>query len=223
MHSIGRSLWRLTGPTAYDSLNTASGYPACPLPTSTCPRSCSRTRWHVSLAALLCVVATGRVGVCQESSAVALPSGVKAVWDLSKAYRETTPTRERICINGLWRWQPAEGQEPTSRRPATGAISRCPGCWPGISDYMQKDSQTVYPHPSWKGEEFGGVTTAWYQREIDVPGDWTGRRITRHRGVPEFPRRGVRGRQEGGRDVLPVGRSGPYRGMSAGQQARAEH
>ncbi|MHB9047874.1 MAG: hypothetical protein ACYC35_18190, partial [Pirellulales bacterium] len=36
-----------------------------------------------------------------------LPAGVKAVWDLQKAYRQTTPTRERVSINGLWRWQPA--------------------------------------------------------------------------------------------------------------------
>ena len=37
-----------------------------------------------------------------------LPDGVKAVWDLGKAYRESTATRERLCINGLWLWQPAE-------------------------------------------------------------------------------------------------------------------
>jgi hypothetical protein len=39
-----------------------------------------------------------------------LPQGVKAVWDLEKAYRESTPTRERLGINGLWRWQPAAGE-----------------------------------------------------------------------------------------------------------------
>src|SRR5207249_1893518 len=36
-----------------------------------------------------------------------LPAGVKAVWDLAKAQRNATPTRERVCLNGLWRWQPA--------------------------------------------------------------------------------------------------------------------
>src|SRR5690242_2275356 len=36
-----------------------------------------------------------------------LPTGVKAEWDCRKAYHETTPTRERICLNGLWRWRPA--------------------------------------------------------------------------------------------------------------------
>jgi hypothetical protein len=35
-------------------------------------------------------------------SAEVLPEGIKAVWDINKAYKETTPTREKICINGLW-------------------------------------------------------------------------------------------------------------------------
>src|SRR3954471_18068198 len=39
----------------------------------------------------------------------ALPGDVKAVWSLESASREATPTRERVCINGLWRWQPAGG------------------------------------------------------------------------------------------------------------------
>ena len=34
---------------------------------------------------------------------VALPPGVIAQWDLAKAVHETTPTRERISLNGLWR------------------------------------------------------------------------------------------------------------------------
>ena len=38
-----------------------------------------------------------------------LPDGVKLVWDLDKAVKLSTPTREQICINGLWRWQPGDG------------------------------------------------------------------------------------------------------------------
>ena len=42
---------------------------------------------------------------------------------------------------------------------------------------MQKDSQTLYPHPDWKDARLAGLTAAWYEREITVPGHWAGRRI----------------------------------------------
>jgi beta-galactosidase len=105
-----------------------------------------------------------------------LPAGVQAVWDLGAAQHESTPTRERICINGLWRWQPGEQTEqvPDGR----WGFFKVPGCWPGINDYMQHDCQTVFAHPSWKGRNLGDVTVAWYQREIRVPAEWAGRRIT---------------------------------------------
>ena len=39
--------------------------------------------------------------LCPAQPQVRLPQGTRAVWDMAEAYRETTPTRERICINGL--------------------------------------------------------------------------------------------------------------------------
>jgi len=106
-----------------------------------------------------------------------LSPGVKAVGDLSKAYRETTPTSKRICINGLWRWQPASNV--ADKVPADGwGYFKVPGSWPGNTDYMQKDSQTVRAHPKWKDVNLRDVTAAWYQREIAVPAEWAGRRIT---------------------------------------------
>jgi len=121
--------------------------------------------------------ATENRGAGEEPSAISLPPGVKVVWDLSKAYRETTPTRERICINGLWRWQPAEAKSDQVPAGSWGYF-KVPGCWPGISDYMQKDSQTVYTHPSWGNERLRDVTTALYERQITIPANWAGRRIT---------------------------------------------
>jgi len=38
--------------------------------------------------------------------------------------------------------------------------------------------QTVHAHQIWKDESLPSITTAWYQREITVPVEWTGRRIT---------------------------------------------
>jgi hypothetical protein len=107
----------------------------------------------------------------------ALPPGVKAVWDMSKAHRDTTPTREQVCINGLWRWQPAKAGAAAVPA-ADWGFFKVPGCWPGITDYMQKDCQTVFPHPSWRGVNVAGISSAWYQREIVVPKEWVGRRIT---------------------------------------------
>ena len=130
-------------------------------------------RLGVFLSALL--AAGGALG--GEPFAAALPEGVKAVWDLDKANRQTTPTRERIWINGLWRWQPARGF-PGNRPEGGWGYFKVPGAWPGITDYMQKDCQTVFAHPRWRDERLGSVTAAWHQREIELPGDWAGRRIT---------------------------------------------
>jgi hypothetical protein len=105
-----------------------------------------------------------------------LPNGVKIVWDLDKAHRDKTATRERICLNGLWRWQP--GREAANSVPDDGwGYFKVPGFWPGNANYIQEDCQTLYPHPKWKNAELRGTTAAWYQRELTVPAEWTGRRI----------------------------------------------
>src|SRR6185503_991610 len=115
--------------------------------------------------------------LCAEDIAASLPDGVKVVWDVNKAYHETRPTRERICLNGLWRWQPA-GAGSDQVPVGSWGFFKVPGCWPGISDYLQKDSQKLHPHPSWKDLKPGGVTAAWYEREMTIPGEWAGRRIS---------------------------------------------
>ena len=100
---------------------------------------------------------------------VPLPQGVKAVWDLSKAHHETTPTRERICINGLWRGQPVD--EVGRPVPADNwGYYKVPAPW-------SANSQTLYPHPAWKGKNLRQPDVAWYQREISIPDAWQGRRI----------------------------------------------
>ncbi len=109
------------------------------------------------------------------SEETVLPAEVKAVWGLDKSYRETTTTREQISINGLWRWQPAGNSEHVPQ--GNWGYFKVPGCWPGRSDYLQQDCQMLYAHPSWKQSSIGETAAAWYQREITVPAQWTGRRI----------------------------------------------
>ena len=87
---------------------------------------------------------------------------------------------------------------------------------------MQKDCQTIYPHPSWKGEKLGAVTAAWYQREITVPVEWTGRRIVLHaQYVHSFATVLVDG-QKMGELRYPWG-DGSYHGVSSGRAACLEH
>jgi beta-galactosidase len=119
----------------------------------------------------------GLVLAASGGDAVDLPAGVKAVWDFEKAYREVTPTMERICLNGLWRWQPAvEGKMEAVPEGSWGWF-KTPGAWPGITDYMQKDSQTLFRHPDWKDVKLETATAAWQEREITVLGNWAGRQI----------------------------------------------
>jgi beta-galactosidase len=132
----------------------------------------------------LFLASTVSLGTVAFSSAVAqqhdaiLPAGVEAVWDLEKALHEATPTRERICLNGLWQWQPGEAQSAPTPPPADGwGYFKVPGCWPGITDYMQKDCQTVFAHPSWNGRDLRNITAAWYRRDFRVPADWSDRRM----------------------------------------------
>ena len=123
-------------------------------------------------AAAVCVVfgllyATG--GTVSAQTDAVLPAGVKAVWDMGKALHEATPTRERVCINGLWRWQPAA--EITDQVPADKwGFCKVPAAW-------TDGSQDIYPHPDWQASPFRQSTMAWYQREITIPADWKGRRI----------------------------------------------
>jgi len=121
--------------------------------------------------AFVCCVLRQATG--QEGVGMVLPAGVRAVWDLDKAYRESTPTRERVCINGLWRWQPA--REAAEEVPAGDwGFFKVPGPWPRSA---QGGEQTLYAHPAWAREDLRQVNTAWYQREIQIPQGWGGRRI----------------------------------------------
>lgn len=108
---------------------------------------------------------------------VPLPPGVYTEWRTDRAWSETTPTRERICLNGLWRWQPSSGESETPPISHWGFF-KVPGPWPGITDYMQKESQTLHAHPAWQHVRLRDVRAAWHEREITIPAHWRGRRIT---------------------------------------------
>src|SRR3954467_636110 len=104
----------------------------------------------VPVLAILALSLPASRGARADAFAAPLPGDVKAVWDAGKAHRESTPTRERVSLNGLWRWQPADAGSRAVPEASWGYF-KVPGCWPGITDYMQKDDQTVFTHPAWAG------------------------------------------------------------------------
>ena len=134
---------------------------------------------HSVLASMVWLAMATTPALAQDQPAAPLPRGIKAVWDLTSACRETTSTRERICINGLWRCQPAEakiGQAPTGN----WGFFKVPGPWPEyrVRAWMAEESQKIYRHPSWEKKDFRTVDLVWHEREIQVPEQWAGRRIT---------------------------------------------
>ncbi len=102
--------------------------------------------WPFWLVALIFAFFGTTQGICEAQSIAPLPKGVKAVWDLNKAYREATPTRERVCLNGLWRWRPVENM--TDEIPTDGwGYFKVPGPWPEITSYIHKQGggKPVWP------------------------------------------------------------------------------
>ena len=184
-------------------------------------RKCRPLRVGSRLVAIVGVLMMLDLRAHADEFAAPLPEGVKAVWDLDQGHRETTPTRERICINGLWRWQPA-GPRPNSRPTKGWGYFKVPGCWPGITDYMQKDSQTLYPHPELEGRQAGrpdrGLVRA-RDRQSPAVGRPPHRRVRR---VPELLCGRVRRRQAGRRDPVSRRRGGPDAGLPARRQAPAQ-
>ncbi|HEY3840615.1 MAG TPA: glycoside hydrolase family 2 TIM barrel-domain containing protein [Bryobacteraceae bacterium] len=112
-------------------------------------------------------------GFCGWLGSAPLPDGVRAVWDSGSAFHESTPTRERISLNGLWAWQPASD---AAAPPNSWGYLRVPEAWP--SGDRQATSRFFYPHPDWAAASLHTVHSAWYRREFDVPREWAGRRIT---------------------------------------------
>lgn len=104
-----------------------------------------------------------------------LPDGVKAVWDLNKAFREKTPTREHISINGLWQWQPGEINSETVPLNGWGYF-KVPGPWHNRIG-SRNENQNLYVHPGWNNDKLDNINVAWYQREFTIPNIWAGRRI----------------------------------------------
>ena len=111
-----------------------------------------------------------------------LPLGAAAdPWTVEDAWRQTTPTRERVCLNGLWGFRPVLKEENAERVPMRGDCwgwYKVPGLWPNNAKDLTGGMQRVWLAP-WL-EENGGETAfdqAWYKRTFSEPKRWHKHRI----------------------------------------------
>lgn len=107
-----------------------------------------------------------------------LPRDAAGAWDINKAWKASSPTRGKICLNGLWKFFPGGGELP-ARNSGWGWF-KVPGIWPK-SSYAEAGRQPqqvlLAPSVAKRGGSFGNMGQAWYKREFAVPKSWAGRRI----------------------------------------------
>lgn len=106
------------------------------------------------------------------------PGGLtrEAVFSLTDAEHVTTPSRERICLNGLWQFRPVLQKEELAALPPEGSgwgYFKIPGAWPTTTNGM-----CFYLSPLLLNEiDLQTLNSAWYRREIEIPAEWDGRNI----------------------------------------------
>ena len=116
--------------------------------------------------------------VCGRHAATAAVPSVRT--DLGGSYREKlSATRERICLNGFWRFQYAP-DKPESAPPAGGwGYIKVPSQYTGREFYVRDEAGKVYAGESamWQGRKLNDYANAWYMREFKLPRAAKGKRV----------------------------------------------
>lgn len=137
---------------------------------------------------------------------LALPEGADDPWAPSAAWRQTSSTRERICINGLWRFMPAGSVERPPEPGSGWGWFKVPSIWPVKSWDMDEPAQAMQlPSGLASRADPYTIDRAWHQREINIPADWKGRRITLDFGMVQTHARVLIDKREAGEIWFPGG------------------
>jgi beta-galactosidase len=94
-----------------------------------------------------------------------------AAWkgkDASPAVERVTATRDRMTLDGPWRFVPVTAGESTPT--GSWGWAKVPGSWLRNGDLLARGSG-----PAWDAFGEGRVSpTAWYERKINIPASWKG-------------------------------------------------
>ncbi len=101
-----------------------------------------------------------------------VPSGQSVTWG-QEPIEELGPRRAEVCLNGLWRFQPALGPAVATPQSTGWGWVRVPGSWRAWGAF---EGVTRASGPTWEGFD-GEHPAAWYERELAIPAAWSGRAI----------------------------------------------
>lgn len=103
----------------------------------------------------------------------AVPTGQSVTWG-KEPVEEHGSKRAVVCLNGLWKFQPADGPAAAPHQDSGWGWIRVPGSWrrnPVIVNDLTRANG-----PAWS--KFGNDSpAAWYGRDITIPAGWGGRKI----------------------------------------------
>lgn len=111
---------------------------------------------------------------------VPAPKGFSPDPKLTRAWKERSLTRERICLNSLWQFYPAYEREETERLPAPGSgwgWFKVPGIWPRETtwDFLNPEQEILVSRV--QSRNLTSLTAGWYKRTIRTPEHWKNRKI----------------------------------------------
>ena len=86
-----------------------------------------------------------------------------------------SPMRSEIVLNGRWRFQPAQGGRDGKIDPHGWGTISVPGSWAKNGGGAVPNNPTPPPGAAW--DAVAEASTAWYQREVEIPAGWAGRAI----------------------------------------------
>jgi len=110
-----------------------------------------------------------------------LPNKFENLWDLSKAWKESSQLREKICLNDLWRFRPLLPKEKADspEHVKSWGWTKVPDLWHQQKDWETGDPALEIMLPSFLKAKinWSKTTQAWYQRELTLPENWKNKHI----------------------------------------------
>lgn len=104
----------------------------------------------------------------------ALPGAEAPMWGQEPVVA-LSPVRGRVVLNGLWRFAPAVADNEDQPKDESWGWIRVPGSW--TAQYDLPGVVTRGLGEAWRGLNVRELAKAWYEREMDVPAEWSGRRM----------------------------------------------